>query len=246
VKAQVNIAPGAYRLPGEVGMFPFRLPACLIDRSGAIPFELGTVEHSRNTDGDTDVHTFRVVQGLTAESRSLRSNLLYHAPTGTPVEVPLSGAPSLPGARAQMSLLLCASGESCTEPQAFDSCGSELYTEYVHHVDFEGGWIEFHLQLGDGFAAAPSAFVGALGSYSGVRFEQHDFFKLAYRGRARHSARDFAVLFDEPIGTAGGIEVEGFADQTQDDVEPMRVFVTDSVLQRLTEVSYSNAEILEP
>jgi len=56
----------------------------------------------------------------------------------------------------------------------------------------------------------PALFQGAVGELDGTPFMQHDFYRLIYSAGHHHFVRDFAVLFDEPIGEACGIKVEGF------------------------------------
>jgi hypothetical protein len=54
----------------------------------------------------------------------------------------------------------------------------------------------------------PGALVHAAGALDGVPFSQGDYWKLIYNPAHHHFARDFAVLFEAPIGLACGIKVE--------------------------------------
>ena len=65
-------------------------------------------------------------------------------------------------------------------------------------------------------ATEPAAFVRAAGNLDGQSFVQEDYWKLIYNPTHHHFSRDFAVLFDNPIGDACGLkaaEVDPWGDQ---------------------------------
>ena len=53
----------------------------------------------------------------------------------------------------------------------------------------------------------PAAFVRAEGNLDGTDFLQTDYYKLIYNPEHHHFSRDFAVLFDAPIGEVCGLKV---------------------------------------
>ena len=66
------------------------------------------------------------------------------------------------------------------------------------------------LHIGQSMASTePGAFVHAEGSLDGQDFAQDDYFSLIYRPAHHHFQRNFAVIFDTPIGEACALRVEG-------------------------------------
>ena len=82
-------------------------------------------------------------------------------------------------------------------------------------------------------ATEPAAFVRASGSLDGQSFEQADYWKLIYNPSHHHFSRDFAVLFDAPIGSACGLkatEVDPWGD-----APPAQVHTIDCELGEIDE-----------
>ena len=114
----------------------------------------------------------------------------------------------------------------------FDSCTFTGVTTQRHRVEFEGGWIELDLRIGQALLATqPGLFIGARGELDGEAFEQRDFRKLIYNPIHHHFSRDFVVLLDD--GPVAGLEVVA-VDPTSEP-PPTQVFTVHDDLARLEE-----------
>jgi hypothetical protein len=106
-------------------------------------------------------------------------------------------------------------------------------------VLFDGGDLTLDIRMGVSMAATePAAFVLATGTLDGQSFEQGDYWKLIYNPTHHHFSRDFAVLFDSPIGNACGLkaaELDPWGDQP-----PARVHTIACDLTELAERSVSS------
>jgi hypothetical protein len=67
--------------------------------------------------------------------------------------------------------------------------------------------VTFEVRIGQAMVSTePSSFVYAGGTLDGTAFEQRSYWKLVYRPTHHHFTRDYAVLFDSPIGGACGLK----------------------------------------
>jgi|WetSurMetagenome_2_1015567.scaffolds.fasta_scaffold279905_2 hypothetical protein len=93
----------------------------------------------------------------------------------------------------------------------FESCNPD-YPTYRHTIAFSGGQIVLDMRITGhvGGAVMLAAFISATGRLDGTAFSQTDYWKLVYSGDHHHFTRNFAVLFDTPIGGACGLKVANF------------------------------------
>jgi hypothetical protein len=95
----------------------------------------------------------------------------------------------------------------------FYSCTATTDSLNRHTISFAGGQMVLDVMIGmAGAGTGPSAFVKASGTLDGTAFQQTDYWKLVYRPEHHHFRRNFAVLFDAPIGGACGVKVENVKD----------------------------------
>jgi hypothetical protein len=236
-KRQLRMVPGTYRLPGAGDTHAFRLPLCVALADGPGPTSTsaaGTLTHTSSVyEGDT-YHQLHFEQALTSGSVSgdfspVQVGSVFPSPV-------LDGSPVDPfgGNGFTFFFELCASGD-CTQGGAlyFDSCTHADSTLNEHHVTLEGSAeVHFELRIGQSPASTePAAFVRAYGEFEGVAFDQRDYFRLVYNPSHHHFERQFAVLFDAPIGGVCGIEVEGL--EPWDDYTPDTAYAVDCALERL-------------
>ena len=91
------------------------------------------------------------------------------------------------------------------------SCVFEGTTLNRHTIVFRGGEAVLDLRLGVSMAGTePGIFYHANGTLDGTAFTQDAYRELVYNPAHHHFTRNFAVLFDAPIGTACGLRVDGF------------------------------------
>jgi hypothetical protein len=111
-------------------------------------------------------------------------------------------------------------------------------------VDFEGGDLTLELRMGESVAATePAAFVRASGTLDGQGFEQDDYWKLIYNPSHHHFSRNFAVLFDAPIGSACGLKVVGV--DPWGDPPPAQVHTIDCELGAIEERALNSESFVE-
>ncbi len=220
-KAKIRVAPGTYPLSETVGSYDFALPICFEFRPGlAVPHfaGAGTVETSRNENPLRDYlcHTQQFEQPLrspSAETWILRGHFSYWEMAQPPQPLPqvLDGSPlDVWGDTGHAASLLLCKGEEWDDVRdvRFGACAADYPTSLVH-ITFEGGQVTFELGItgGVGTQEMLSVFREASGTLDGTPFSQTDYFKLVYSADHHHFIRDFAVLFDEPIGDACGLKV---------------------------------------
>jgi hypothetical protein len=130
------------------------------------------------------------------------------------------------------------------------SCDFDFLFEglrYVWRVEHELGVID--LELAGGYwrwpGGPPIVFDRAAGEHDGVHFEQEDYFKLIhYPADLNGVWNSFAVLFDEPIGSACGIS---FTNLGPDDLEVHRsASLLDCDLEEVAPIEVLEATLLEP
>lgn len=81
----------------------------------------------------------------------------------------------------------------------------------------------------------PSSFIRAKGSLNGEAFDQTDYWKLIYAPEHHHLVRNFAVIFDAPIGEACGLKILGIDPYMTDTVDGISIFTIDCNLNNLEE-----------
>jgi hypothetical protein len=81
-----------------------------------------------------------------------------------------------------------------------------------HTIAFAGGQIVLDVRITGrvGGSVMLAAFTSASGTLDGTAFTQSDYWKLVYSADHHHFTRNFAVLFDAPIGDACGLKILNF------------------------------------
>jgi hypothetical protein len=212
-KARMKIVPGDYPLPSENGTYPFLLPVCFEMREPGTQPHLngeGTIEANHSEVNEGIQYRFTIDQPLqTAGGVDWNYHLELNAwkPLAqTEIEI-LDGAYQDPYG-IFITNMLCQLEDCWSWPSyQFESCHFDSARHQYHTVDFEGGQIVLHVMMGDSMASTePAAFVRGNGNLNGTNFDQQDYYKLIYNPEHHHFARDFAVLFDQPIGGACGLK----------------------------------------
>jgi hypothetical protein len=105
------------------------------------------------------------------------------------------------------------------------TCMDSTWTKNTHTIEFDGGNVILELWLGENTTqTAPGIFKHAYGFLDdGGAFDSDDYFQLIYRPTHHHFQRNFAVLFDAPLGKACGLKIE---DVDPIDAEPTAVVHT--------------------
>jgi len=216
-KVMLRIAAGSYALPSSGTGHPFRLPVCLLLGDGQllVPGE-GSADHG----GSASVENVSFHQQLPApDGRRFQGRLDFAGGSGG---ITLDGSENGMSGLERFSFELCDGGGDCysIDAASFDSCSHGSSTLHRHRVSFEGGEVSFDLRIGTSFAGTePGAFVRAWGTYQGTSFDLRDYFALVYNPEHHHFSRDFAVLFEAPIGGVCGLELGGL-EPSYDGVAP--------------------------
>jgi hypothetical protein len=111
-----------------------------------------------------------------------------------------------------------------------------------HTVTFEGGSVELLSTIEKGGVSAGTEagdFHRASGTYRGTSFDQRDYFKLIYSPEHHHLVRNYAVLFDAPIGGACGLEIINLPG----DQKPVHVYAVDCQLTRQSELKVTGVKV---
>lgn len=220
-KAMLWLSEGPVAVPRTDGTVPWRLPACALTADGR---ELTTTD-----DGDLTVTTDLGGSG--------RYRLQLRQPMGThelvlwldgPSAELNGGGPGLNGEHVGLAtdtdhvvaFQLCeGSCGSAVEGVRLDSCRFERIAAERHHVEFDGGWIDVELRIGQSFLATqPAIFVGGEGELDDTPFEQRDYFEALYNPQHHHFSRDFILWLDgedrgvrlshaDPFGDAPAVEI---------------------------------------
>jgi hypothetical protein len=215
-KAMLRITPGRYALPGA-DQDDLGLPSCLRfgASSSAIPVTGGQATYTAENFGGDVRHWYQFTQTLVAASgaRRLRTQLTERT-LGS--EIP---AFVLDGTEVDFAaqdfiryLMLCPADGDCVPDASFDSCEHRSARLHSHELTLGSGagTVTFELRISESFSSTePGAFVRASGTFRGTPFEQRDYWKLVYNPAHHHFVRNFAVIFDEPIDGACGIQVTG-------------------------------------
>jgi hypothetical protein len=214
-KALLRVTPGSYRLPAreQEGL---ALPVCIAfgeDGVGVPAVPRSTTHQATSTSGRTS-HRYTFVSEQPDPARRLTIDLYLSLPDGEAPGFVLNGDAPDPFGPTEPSngfILFESLEESAFVDRGFDSCTHESSRLNHHEIAFDDGELALDVRIGQSFASTePAAFVGASGTFRGVPFEQADYFKLVYRPAHHHFERDFAVLFDEPIEGACGIQILAF------------------------------------
>lgn len=216
LKAVLRLAPGDYPLPTEGTEADFALPFCIQTADGTWrPDGVGRIGVQTNAWQGRTNHRYSFSQPMTdgTTTRQLEGTLNMVLEAGEAPETVLDGRPGDPyGDDDGFDLVLCAAGDFCygIERRDFDSCAFEGIAAQRHQLTLDRGELTLTLRIGESVAATePGAFVRAHGTLDGAAFDVKDYWQLIYRPTHHHFGRDFAVLFDEPIGDACGIEISG-------------------------------------
>jgi hypothetical protein len=214
-KALLRVTPGSYRLPGAA-QEGLALPVCVAFGEAGIGVPAvprSTTHQASSVDGRT-YHRYGFISEQPDPPRRLAIDLYLTLPDGSAPGFVLDGdAPDLFGPTEPLNtfVLYDSLDESAFLDSHFDSCTHRSSRLNHHEITFDEGNLALDVRIGQSFASTePGAFVSASGTFRGVAFEQSDYFKLVYRPTHHHVERDFAVLFDEPIDGACGIQILTF------------------------------------
>jgi len=138
--------------------------------------------------------------------------------------------------------MLCTDQCWSLESYRFDSCTfvGALFLD-LFSIDFGSGQLDLHLEMGTSMASTePAAFVRAEGTFSGVPFDQQDYYHLIYNPEHHHFARDYAILFDAPIAGACGLKALGLVPWEPYDITGL--FSIDCDLSDIGELNVTSVE----
>lgn len=234
-KALLRIAPGTYRLPpgptADLG-----LPACIAygEAGSGVGITPGSVAYTATPIADEVSHRYGFDAMASNPERKLSLSLDQMTGSEAPFDFRLDGRANAFDEfdSDSFSFVLCqGSEEPCYPAVVFDSCTHESSTLNRHELTLDAGTLVLDLRIGMSVASTePGAFVRAAGTFRGQSFEQTNYFKLIYNPEHHHFERHFAVLFDEPIDGACGIEISGFS--AFDETLPV-AYTVDCSLDRL-------------
>lgn len=211
-KAVLKMVAGDYPVPVEDGSYTLALPACVLTAAGPGP-DMAGEGTSRVTGYSWDDLVFANLQGSQpmSEGPDLSHNLLLVGEGTAPSALLLDGQSPDPGTGAGAWFSLGSTpGEEEDRPNWFGSCFDPSWTLNRHTVSFDGGEVVLDLYIGTSMASTePGIFHHASGALDGTSFVQDDYFGLVYRPAHHHFQRNFAVLFDTPIGASCALRVEG-------------------------------------
>ena len=214
-KALLRIAPGTYRLPSS-GRPGLGLPVCVAygsDGNGVGLSPVGVEYSSTPVAGDVN-HRYDFEATAPDPERTFSIVLERRQPAATAFSFTLDGSENRSSEfdPHAFSFYLCQSTEAtCRIDRVFDSCTHASSTLNRHEITLGDGDLVLDVRIGVSPAGTePAAFVRAAGTFRGQSFEQTDYFRLIYLPGHHHFSRHFAVLFDEPIEGACGLEIADF------------------------------------
>jgi hypothetical protein len=226
-KMIVKIPYGTYKVPAVDGKkYELSLPVCTKTvNTGLQPQVIknaGSADVAVNPFGGVDYVNGQLWQPLVLPDKVASPWWLYSKyvlvgdPKGsTPGTLELDGGPAeLDG--SQIDLYVYADGMNYYDVTTVHAktCMDPTWTKNIHTVEFDGGNIILELWLGQNTTqTAPGMFTKAYGNIDGDAFDSRSYFQLIYRPTHHHFERNFAVLFDDPLGKACGIKIE--------DVDPL-------------------------
>ncbi|MBN2493669.1 MAG: hypothetical protein JXR96_03670 [Deltaproteobacteria bacterium] len=215
-KARLRLVPGDYPVPETNGSWPFVLPICIEMREpGSQPAVVGegtiSANHSSSGGGTTARYTIALpMEDAGGTAWTFQMDVHDQLGSGESVIAGLDGTHPGFESTGYASFSLCQGECWQTDDLWFDSCTFEGYTDNHHQIAFDGGWVDLHLVLGYSMASTePGIFLWSEGQLDGQGFEQLDYYQLIYNPEHHHFSRDFAVLFDAPIGDFCGLRTEG-------------------------------------
>jgi hypothetical protein len=253
-KAMVRLVEGSYPIPDVDGITAMALPMCAQVEAG----QAGAI-----TDGPGELDTATDLGGGDRYRLQLDQPLLD--PDDAPWQVTLwvqgprehlegSGVVTLDGGHLGLATdpLRVLAGQLCpwlcddfASGVRLDSCTFAGVTTSRSRVEFDGGWIELHLRIGQvPLATQPGLFTTARGELDGVAWSQRSYWKLLYNPTHHHFNRDFLVLLDEPVGGVHGVEVIE-VDPTQQP-PPTQVFVVDDEMVRIEQRAVTGETFVSP
>jgi hypothetical protein len=239
-KARLTIAPGTYPLPSSAGTYNFALPICFERRPGEPVPTFAGAGQVKATSYKSTVDSFVSnsldatqpirLEGSPAWIFSMR--LGYFGYTGTPQPPVLDGSylchlstgqvgDTRPGYQTYLELCQGTACDDLWQDVRFEACVPD-YPLQRHTVTFAGGQIVLDVPITGavGVTVMLAAFTSASGTLDGKAFTQTDYWKLVYSADHHHFLRNFAVLFDTPIGDACGLKILKFYG-TQDALLPL-------------------------
>tara|TARA_Y100001968_G_scaffold317764_1_gene347168 strand:+ start:465 stop:1535 length:1071 start_codon:yes stop_codon:yes gene_type:complete len=251
-KAQLRLIPGSYGLPHEEGLSSMALPVCIKLAEGqgeAVMDGTGNVQTTTSGWQESTFYSHLLEQPMTDSKSSewwLKGTLRLEA-TGSQSPAPLLADGSAPSAWSGTGLefSLCPDdAQSCYEGRHFLSCNPTGYRLQRHSLQFNGGELQLDIRMGESAAATePAAFIRAAGNLDGQDFEQTSYWKLIYNPTHHHFSRDFALLFDSPIGGACGIKAINL--DPWGDAPPGQVFTVDCELSNIEERTLNEESFIE-
>lgn len=239
-QVQVLFLESSVRVPLDEGVHPAEWPLCLKlpeGQTGRQAAGEGTVSAQRFQTSDGERLLLSYQQPLVSDDGApgvIEVELSGPLPQDGHV-VPLDGAHH--GLFDGLGVAVTVCSPHCDAPddvRSLLSCRFDDLTTERHAIAFEGGEVELDLRIGDSVVGTqPARFLGGRGELDGVPFAQADYWSLAYNPTLHHFSRDFALLFDEPIGEACGMTARN-VDPWADD-PPAVVELVDCDLQVLEE-----------
>ncbi|NMC70186.1 MAG: hypothetical protein GYA57_08995 [Myxococcales bacterium] len=209
-KVQVGFVEGTYPLPTAAGDYSVRLPFCVrFLEIGTEPSLDGVGTLSVSVSGTTYRYNYRQpLRTAAGDSWQFRANISLDVPAGVP-RVTLDGSYAA-FSSVYTDLSLCPGDCSdWSQLRQLGSCTFEGCSTDFEVLTFRGGTATLELRLGVSMAGTePGIFWRAEGTLDGVSFAVDDYWRLVYNPEHHHFSRDFAVLFDAPIGTACGLRVD--------------------------------------
>jgi hypothetical protein len=212
-KGLLRVAPGTFRLPGAAQP-ALGLPLCLRASEDATPVGVtsGTATYETDTRDGKTFASYQFEQPVEGwPGGRLSTTLDSWAPEGQVPAFRLDGGENDATVATWHNFFWCPEGADCA-PRHFDSCTYERTAAHQQAVTLGGGAgaVTFELRLGSSPAGTePGAFVRAHGTFRGRSFDQRSYWRLVYSPGHHHFVRNFAVLFDEPIDGACGLQAEG-------------------------------------
>lgn len=213
-KAKLRIPVGRYALPATPGTRDFALPVCIERAPGMAPFAFagaGQLSTSTYVSDPYVLYTHRFAQPITAPEAgtwSLEGVFEFEGVTGVdPEPLIFDGSGALD--RTSRLILTC-DGDEC-EPWRdvwFMACSPTVGRLIRTTVTFDGGQVSLYVRIVQIETTGDiAAFLEASGTLGATPFDQTSYWKLAFSAGHHLMTQDFAVLFDDPIDGACGLEV---------------------------------------
>ncbi len=252
-KAMLRVIEGTYPLPHRDGLGSLTLPICLRMPEGQeVPVMDGTGNVDTNISSwqDTTYYSHLLEQPMEDPTGatwwiSATFRLESTVPGQQPAALLLDGSAAAPWSGVGGEFSLCPDdAQSCSQGRRFLSCNPTTYRLQRHSLNFDGGDIVLDVRMGESMASTePAAFVRASGVLDGQSFDQDDYWKLIYNPSHHHFSRDFAVLFDAPIGSVCGLRVVNV--DPWGDPPPAQVHTIDCQLGAIEERALTSESYVE-